>query len=69
MQMVAFWDIAPCSLVLVDRVFGDAHCFYHHDALIMEAVRTSETSVYFKEITRYKIPEGDLLYKNLLIRS
>jgi hypothetical protein len=29
-------------------------------ALMMEAVLTSETSVYFKEITRRYIPEGYL---------
>jgi hypothetical protein len=40
--MTAFWDIAPCNLVEV--------------ALIMEAVRTTETSVYFNETTRRYIP-------------
>jgi hypothetical protein len=31
------------------------------DTLMMEAVGTSETSVYFKETTRRYIPEGCLL--------
>jgi hypothetical protein len=41
MKMIAFWDIAPCSFVEVDRRFRDAY------ALIMEAVNTSETSINF----------------------
>jgi hypothetical protein len=40
--MTAFWDIAPRSLI----------------ALMMEAVRTSETSVNFYETTRRNIQEG-----------
>jgi hypothetical protein len=31
---------------------------YEHDALMMEAVRTSETSVYFNETAWCSIPEG-----------
>jgi hypothetical protein len=30
--------------------------------LMMEAVRTSETSVYFKETIRHYIPEGSNIY-------
>jgi hypothetical protein len=37
-KMTVFWDIAPCSLA------------------VMEAVRTSETSVSFYENTRFSIP-------------
>jgi hypothetical protein len=37
MKMTAFWDVAPCTLVEVD--------------LMMEAVSTCETSVYFYETT------------------
>jgi hypothetical protein len=29
MKMIAFWDIAPCSSVVVDRHFKDAYCHYH----------------------------------------
>jgi hypothetical protein len=42
-KMRAFWDIAPYSLVI---------------ALMMDAVRTSVTSVYFNETTRRCISEG-----------
>jgi uncharacterized protein YdeI (YjbR/CyaY-like superfamily) len=26
----AFWDVAPCSLVVVDGCFGGAYCLLHH---------------------------------------
>jgi hypothetical protein len=48
MMMIAFWDIALCSLIDVDR---------HFIVLLMEAVITSEMSVYFNETTRRYIPE------------
>jgi hypothetical protein len=43
MKMTALFGIAPCSLFI---------------DLMMEPVRTSETSVYFNETTRRYIPEG-----------
>jgi hypothetical protein len=46
--VTVFWDIAPCSLVEVDRRLRGAY-FFHHQGLMMEAASTSETSVYFKE--------------------
>jgi hypothetical protein len=53
MKMRAFCDIAPCSLVGV------------HTApitLMMEAVRTSKTSVYSNETTRRNVPESSHLH-------
>jgi len=29
MQIRAFWDIAPCSVVVVDRRFRGAYCLYY----------------------------------------
>jgi hypothetical protein len=55
----AFWDIALSSLVLVDRCFRGAYCLIHRPE--MEAVRTSETSMYYNENTRRNIPEGSNL--------
>jgi hypothetical protein len=46
--MTVSWDVAPCRLVEVYRRFRGAYCL----ALIMEAVRTSETSVNFYQTTR-----------------
>jgi hypothetical protein len=50
MKIAAFWDIASCSLVEVDRSFRGAYCLHHQGnddcfilftALTMESVRTS----------------------------
>jgi hypothetical protein len=38
MKVKAFWDVAPCSLVGVDRRFRGSYC-----RRMMEAVRTAET--------------------------
>jgi hypothetical protein len=53
--MTAFCDIAPCSLIVVDRCFRREYCLHHHGAdgriaLMMEAEHTSETWVYFNKI-------------------
>jgi hypothetical protein len=38
--MTAFWDIAPCSLVEVDRRFTGTYCLHHHALMmIIEDVR------------------------------
>jgi hypothetical protein len=54
-KMTAFCDMALCSLVVRRRFAED--CLI---ALMMEAVRTSETSVYFYETTRRHTLEGCL---------
>jgi hypothetical protein len=54
MKMIAFWDIAPCGLIEVDSHFRGVI------ALMMEAVRTTEMSVYFLETTWLYIPECHL---------
>jgi hypothetical protein len=56
MKITAFWDVAPCSLVDVDRRFR---------ALTMEAKRICETPVYFYETTLRHIPEGCHLQLNM----
>jgi hypothetical protein len=52
MKIRAFWNIAPCSLVGVDRCFTVITI-----ALVMEAVRTSEPTVYYNVTTRRNILE------------
>jgi hypothetical protein len=47
MFRVVFWDILPCKMIVGD-----------HSSLIMEAVRTSETSVD-NNFTRQYIPEDN----------
>jgi hypothetical protein len=50
MKIGAFWDVAPCRLIGVDRRFGGVYCLHRQGdefiALMMEAIHTSETSVY-----------------------
>jgi hypothetical protein len=46
----------PCSLE-VDRHFRGTYCLHRQIALMMEALRTSETVTYFETTRRY-IPEG-----------
>jgi hypothetical protein len=57
LKMIAFWNIAPYSLVEVDRRFRGSY-YLHHHVTLMEAVglRTSETSFYFNETTQRYIP-------------
>jgi hypothetical protein len=50
MKVTVFWDIAPCSLVQIDRRFKGV-------SLMMELVSLSETSANFHETTRRNIPE------------
>jgi hypothetical protein len=45
MKMTAFWDIAPCSLVEVDRRFSGAYCLVYQSAETLD------------ETTRRYIPE------------
>jgi hypothetical protein len=50
-----FWDVLPCKII-VDRRFRCTRCLHHVTALMMEAARTSETSVdnYFTRYTSQK---------------
>jgi hypothetical protein len=62
MNFRVFLDVAPCSHVEVDLSFRGAYRLHQGDkwmitALMMEAVRTSETSVNFNMTTRRYIPE------------
>jgi hypothetical protein len=53
----AFWDIAPCSKIEVDRRFRGAYWLHHQNDPNDNAVPTSETSVYFNFTARCYIPE------------
>jgi hypothetical protein len=56
--MAALWDVAPCSLVEV--LYTDVSAVRTSSVIsaMMEAVRTSETSVFFNETARLYIPQG-----------
>jgi hypothetical protein len=55
-KMAAFWDVAPCNLVDIDRRFGGAYCPHHHD----EAPSSSEMLVSY-QITAVECPEDSHL--------
>jgi hypothetical protein len=61
MKFRVFLDVAPCSHVEVYRRFRGAYCLHHQGALMMEAVRTSETSVNIYLTTRRWITEDSEL--------
>jgi hypothetical protein len=51
--------MALCNLIEVHWCYRGVYCLYHQGIfLMMEAVRTSETSLYFYETTQVHIPEG-----------
>jgi hypothetical protein len=58
--MAVFWFVAPCSLVEVYRRFRGVYCF-HHQGLMMEAAKTSETSENYQTTRRSNL-EGSHLH-------
>jgi hypothetical protein len=54
MKMNVLRDVAPCSLVEIDRRFIGAYCFHYHRL-------DDETSVNFYEITRRNIAERQVI--------
>jgi hypothetical protein len=60
-KVVILWNVADCSLVEIDRSLRGA---YYLAALMMDAVRTSETSVSFYQMTRRNIAE-DSNFRNI----
>jgi hypothetical protein len=41
--MDVFWDVAPCSLVEIDRCFGGAYCFHHQGVVYSSSVNIYQT--------------------------
>jgi hypothetical protein len=37
-ETTAFWDVAPCILVAVDRRFRGVYCLHHHGAISQKAI-------------------------------
>jgi hypothetical protein len=66
MKMTAFWDVAQCSPVQIDRRFTDEYCLFRQDELMM-AVSTSETSDTFYQPKRRNIPQDSHLYASCFI--
>jgi hypothetical protein len=63
-----FWNVAPWSLAEIYWRLGGVYCFYRQViALMMEAVRTSKTSVNFYQTILRDIPEdGQFLFHTRL---
>jgi hypothetical protein len=59
-KVTVFWDIAPCSLVEIDRRFRRTIAL-----MMMEAESISEESVYLYEITRRYIPKAVIFRRNI----
>jgi hypothetical protein len=70
-EMTGFRNMAPCSLVEAHRRFRGVYCLHpqRNDqvALMMEAVRTSETSVCLHKTTRRHVPQGCLAVYNVYL--
>jgi hypothetical protein len=62
MKFRVFWDVSPRIHVEVNRRFSGAYCLHHQVAMMIEEVRTSETSVNFNVATRRYIPEDSKLH-------
>jgi hypothetical protein len=55
--MAAFWDIAPCSFVEVNRRFSGAYFLYKHRP-DNAGTTHSEKSIYFNETSLRSVPKG-----------
>jgi hypothetical protein len=75
LKMTAFWAKAPCSLVKADRRFGGEYGLHQqwrwrkNGALMMDAVLTSETSVYFNETTQRYVPQKAVMLTPAAVRT
>jgi hypothetical protein len=73
--MTAFWDRTPCSLVKVGRRFRGEYGLHQqkrwrkNGALMMDAVRTSETSVYFSETTKRYVSQKAVMLTPAAVRT
>jgi hypothetical protein len=57
MMMAVFWNVAPCSLVDIDRRFRGAYRLNHQG----DVVNSSETSVSIYQSVRRNIPQDSNL--------
>jgi hypothetical protein len=67
MTMIAFWDIALCSLVEVSDVSEVRTASIIR--AIVEALHTYEISAYFNETIRRYIPEDSHLHIKLSLKN
>jgi hypothetical protein len=67
-KKAALCDIALCSLVEADRSYRGVFVSIVRAviALVMDAVRTSETTLYFYETARRHLPESCHLQRDVV---
>jgi hypothetical protein len=68
MKMTVFWDVTPCSLAeIIGRRLTSAYCLHHQgdEAVMMEAVSTSKTSVSIYQTTQRNFLTGSHIQNNL----
>jgi hypothetical protein len=53
MKITVVWDVAPCSLVDIDRRFRGIQCLHNHGLV-------AETLLIFYQTARHMIPEDSL---------
>jgi hypothetical protein len=63
MKMAVFWNVAPCSLLGIDRRFRGANCFHHQG--VDGGITSSEISVNFYQTARRNIPQHRHLHLQL----
>jgi hypothetical protein len=61
--MAVFWDVAPSSLVHINRRFREAYCHHHHGDDGGSKLQKMETAVFAESLENFQlstrlIPEG-----------
>jgi hypothetical protein len=51
MKMAVFWDVAPCSLIDIDRRFRGAYC-HHHQGLILHGATSQKTVIFITQMIK-----------------
>jgi hypothetical protein len=69
MKMTAFWDIAPCSLVEVDRRSRDAYCLHHEGDISSIIALTMETVSTYKSLLTSTRLHGALSQKAVIFKT
>jgi hypothetical protein len=58
LKISVFWDVAPCSLIEIDRLFRGAYCFHHQGDRPVSTCVTSVKDDTTRRITEDSGPEN-----------
>jgi hypothetical protein len=73
LKMRAFWDIAPCNLVGVDRRFRGAYCLHHHPDggsphfSNVSLLQWDYSTLYLRKLLSSHSPQSELEISHVLI--